>query len=47
VVNNNHFAGQAVTNALMLESQVTGKPVKVPQTLLQTFPNELTAIASP
>ena len=47
VVNNNHFAGQAVTNALMLEAQVTGRKVKVPQTLLQTYSRELATIASP
>jgi uncharacterized protein YecE (DUF72 family) len=47
VVNNNHFAGQAVTNALMLEAQVTGEPVKVPQTLLESYPKELIGIARP
>jgi uncharacterized protein YecE (DUF72 family) len=41
VVNNNHFAGQAVTNALMLEAQVTQKPVKIPETLLGAYPKEL------
>jgi uncharacterized protein YecE (DUF72 family) len=41
VVNNNHFAGQAVTNALMLEAQVTGGKVKVPETLLQSYAKEL------
>jgi uncharacterized protein YecE (DUF72 family) len=46
VVNNNHFAGQAVTNALMLESQVTGRRVKVPETLLTAYPKELAAIAT-
>ncbi len=44
VVNNNHFAGQAVTNALMLEAQVTGEPVKVPDTLLKTYPKELSGL---
>jgi uncharacterized protein YecE (DUF72 family) len=46
VVNNNHFAGQAVTNALMLEAQVTGARVKVPPTLLQAYPKELGPIAT-
>jgi uncharacterized protein YecE (DUF72 family) len=46
VVNNNHFAGQAVTNALMLEADVTGRRVKVPQALLQAYPKELAPIAS-
>ena len=44
VVNNNHFAGQAVTNALMLEAQVTQKPVKVPETLLSAYPKELSPL---
>jgi uncharacterized protein YecE (DUF72 family) len=47
VVNNNHFAGQAVTNALMLESEVTGRRVRVPETLLATYPKELSPIALP
>jgi uncharacterized protein YecE (DUF72 family) len=46
VVNNNHFAGQAVTNALMLQAQVTGEPVTVPPTLLQSYPKELQPIAA-
>lgn len=46
-VNNNHFAGQAVTNALMLEAQVTGERVRVPQTLLATYPKELRPISVP
>ena len=47
VVNNNHFAGQAVTNALMLEAQVSGDRVKVPETLLRTYPKELAPVALP
>jgi uncharacterized protein YecE (DUF72 family) len=47
VVNNNHFAGQAVANALMLEAQVTGGKVKVPETLLDSYPKELRPITSP
>jgi uncharacterized protein YecE (DUF72 family) len=46
VVNNNHFAGQAVTNALMLEAQVTGERVKVPPALLESYPKELAPIAA-
>jgi uncharacterized protein YecE (DUF72 family) len=44
-VNNNHFAGQAVVNALMLEAQVTGEKVKVPETLLDAYPKELGGFA--
>ncbi len=47
VVNNNHFAGQAVTNALMLEAEVTGKRVRVPDRLLATYPKELEKVALP
>jgi len=47
VVNNNHFAGQAVTNALMLEAEVTGKRVRVPERLLATYPKELEKVALP
>ena len=47
VVNNNHFAGQAVVNALMLEAEVTGRPVPVPETLLEAYPKELSGIAAP
>jgi uncharacterized protein YecE (DUF72 family) len=46
VVNNNHFAGQAVTNALMLEAEVTGERVKVPPALLESYPKELAPIAT-
>ena len=46
VVNNNHFAGQAVTNAAMLQAQVTGERVKVPPTLLAAYPKELRSIAA-
>lgn len=46
-VNNNHFAGQAVANALMLEAQVTGGKVNVPEALLESYPKELRAITSP
>ena len=45
VVNNNHFAGQAVTNALMLRAQVEGGRVEVPETLLKTYPRELAPVA--
>ncbi|HUJ26355.1 MAG TPA: DUF72 domain-containing protein [Myxococcales bacterium] len=45
VVNNNHFAGQAVANAAMLEAQVTGHKVRVPDTLLQAYPKELAPVA--
>jgi hypothetical protein len=36
-----------VTNALMLEAQVTGGRVKVPATLLEAYPKELGPVAEP
>jgi uncharacterized protein YecE (DUF72 family) len=45
VVNNNHFAGQAVVNAAMLRAQVTGERVKVPGPLLRAYPKELAPIS--
>ncbi|MFQ5816672.1 MAG: DUF72 domain-containing protein [Terriglobia bacterium] len=46
VITNNHFRGQAVTNALQLIHLLTHKPVRVPPPLLQHYP-ELEPIASP
>jgi uncharacterized protein YecE (DUF72 family) len=45
VVNNNHFEGKAAANAAMLEAQVTGKRVRVPETLLETYGKELSPVA--
>ncbi|MFL5396602.1 MAG: DUF72 domain-containing protein [Myxococcales bacterium] len=45
VVNNNHFEGKAAANAAMLEAQVTGKRVRVPETLLETYRKELSPLA--
>ena len=42
---NNHFRGQAVTNALMLQQELTGDTRAVPATLLETYP-QLSAAAS-
>ncbi len=42
---NNHFRGQAVTNALMLQRELTGESRAVPETLLETYP-QLSAAAS-
>jgi uncharacterized protein YecE (DUF72 family) len=44
VVNNNHFQGKALVNALMMRELVTGKPQKAPETLVKTYPKELLAI---
>ena len=47
VVNNNHFRGQAVANAAMLQSQVTGGRAKVPPPLFETYRKELAPFAQP
>jgi uncharacterized protein YecE (DUF72 family) len=43
---NNHFRGQAVTNALMLQRELTGETRAVPETLLQNYP-QLSRVATP
>jgi uncharacterized protein YecE (DUF72 family) len=47
VVNNNHFRGQAVANAAMLQSQVEGERVRVPETLFETYRKVLEPFARP
>ncbi len=41
VVTNNHFGGQAVANAKMLESMVEGRKVEAPPELVRAFPEAL------
>ena len=43
---NNHFRGQAVANALMLQEELTGQTRPLPETLLDAYP-ELSAVAAP
>jgi uncharacterized protein YecE (DUF72 family) len=38
VVQNNHFRGQALVNALQLKHRLTGVRPKAPQTLVETYP---------
>jgi uncharacterized protein YecE (DUF72 family) len=47
VVNNNHFRGQAVANAAMLQAQVTGEKAKVPPTLFEKYRDALAPLAQP
>jgi len=47
VVNNNHFRGQAVANTAMLQSQVTGRPAKVPPPLFDAYEKVLAPFAEP
>jgi len=46
VITNNHFEGKAVANALELMSLLTGRPVRVPEPLIEHYP-ELQPIAAP
>ncbi len=46
VVTNNHFRGKAVANALQLVSVIRNRPVAVPETLLNAYP-DLETIAAP
>ena len=46
VITNNHFEGKAAANALQLVNLVTGRAVRVPETMLARYP-ELGAIAEP
>jgi uncharacterized protein YecE (DUF72 family) len=47
VVNNNHFRGQAVANAAMLQAQVTGEKAKVPPTVFDKYREALAPLAEP
>jgi len=38
VMNNNHYRGQAVVNALQLKSALSGKKVRVPELLAEQYP---------
>ena len=46
VIANNHFEGKAAVNALQLKNMITGRPVRVPDTLLKQY-WELAEIAEP
>jgi len=46
VMNNNHYRGQAVVNALQLKACLTGQKVAVPEPLIGTYP-VLRAVAAP
>jgi uncharacterized protein YecE (DUF72 family) len=47
VVTNNHFRGQAVANAKMLESMVEGRTVEAPPELVSTYAEALRPFAVP
>ncbi len=47
VVTNNHYRGQAVTNAIMLAAMYRGQPQKAPESLVAAFPEALAKLAEP
>ena len=47
VVTNNHFRGQAVANAAMLESMVEGRKVDAPEPLVRRYEDELAQFVAP
>jgi uncharacterized protein YecE (DUF72 family) len=47
VVTNNHFRGQAVANAKMLEAMAGRRPVAAPATLVAAYPEALHPFARP
>jgi uncharacterized protein YecE (DUF72 family) len=44
VITNNHFEGKAIANALQLVNKITGKAVRVPETMFERYP-QLESIA--
>jgi uncharacterized protein YecE (DUF72 family) len=46
VMNNNHYRGQAVVNALQLKAAISGRRVRVPEPLAEQYP-ALKDIAAP
>jgi uncharacterized protein YecE (DUF72 family) len=47
VITNNHFRGKGVANALMLQAELSGRPVRAPDTLVETYPEALVGLALP
>jgi uncharacterized protein YecE (DUF72 family) len=47
VITNNHYQGKAIVNALQLINLLTGKTVKVPETLRQHYPQVETIASEP
>ncbi len=39
VITNNHYQGKGVCNALELKNKLTSEPIRVPETLLTTYPH--------
>ena len=47
IITNNHFQGQAIANAVMLQSKLAGKPVPAPPPVVATYPEQLAGFARP
>ena len=47
LITNNHSAGKGVVNALMLQAQLTGMPVRAPASLVAAYPEALAGLAFP
>ncbi len=46
VVTNNHYRGQAATNAIMLAAMIGGEPQRAPESLVEAFSEELAGLAT-
>jgi uncharacterized protein YecE (DUF72 family) len=49
VITNNHYRGQAICNALEIKAKLEGKKVRVPEPMLQHYPqlNEIREETAP
>ncbi|HZU32137.1 MAG TPA: DUF72 domain-containing protein [Candidatus Angelobacter sp.] len=47
VVTNNHYKGQAAVNALELKNMLSGTKVKIPEPLVEHYPEQLKGIVAP
>jgi uncharacterized protein YecE (DUF72 family) len=45
IITNNHFQGQAIANAVMMQAKIAGAPVPAPPAVVATYPEQLEAFA--
>lgn len=45
IITNNHFQGQAIVNAVMLQSMIAGEPVEAPPAIVAAYSAQLDAFA--
>jgi uncharacterized protein YecE (DUF72 family) len=43
IITNNHFQGQAIVNAVMLQAMIVGEPVAAPPAVVAAYPRQLDA----